>query len=564
MRQKHLKVFFLSLLVLTFLAACNDDNDNKGGGGRSEPEAVVPAVESETANLALFGDIDPTKTAEVGESQPSLLLDDDAIDYSAFGMQFLDDQEPAVAQAEGDATPLSGSVDEKLQLVRTALEEQGAAVNELVNRSISGIQSTVSLVVFDVEYAGSAYTSSAIRNLLLDLFGSDADVAVLPTGGAAGREFRVSMAFWEIDDQLFTWLAVFASGFADEVAQTYGDVNNGSAVMTAGAAANLVGNSQRFSQNEDASNAADILWIIDNSGSMSEEQQNLGNGVDQFFDSLITAGVDFHLGATTTDSGDCTSLTELPDGSGDRFISPTTANGKAMWSDEAEGQPVSGIARPGSSGSASETGFFCADQVALGDFDRQSAPNIAVFVSDEPENETVYEVKPYGADTTYMTRNFNAYKQVFTASGTTFFAIVGPSEQIRATFESTPPSGENDDCDGDGGSAEGGAHYRDIALSTGGSASSICANASSWNVMFEQIIQAATGLASSFQLDSVPLVSTVVVTVDGVEVPRDVSHSNGFDVLYNSQGAALVFYGEALPQAGNEIAVVYQSLTATP
>lgn len=562
MRQKNLKVFLLSFLFLFALSACNDDS--KGSGGSSEPETATPAVESEHANLALFGDIDPNKTTEAGESQPSLLLDDEDIDYSAFGMQFVNVQEPAVAQAEGDATPTSDAVDEKLQLVRSALEEQGASVNELVNRNISGIQAAVSLIVLDVEFAGSAYTSSAIRNLLLDQFGSDANVAVLPSGGAAGREFRVSMAFWQLDDQLFTWLAVFASSFAEQVTRTYGDVNNGSAVMTAGTAANLVDNTQSFSQNEEASNAADILWVIDNSGSMSEEQQNLGSGVDQFFDSLITAGVDFHLGATTTDSGYCTTLTELPDGSGDRFISPATVNGKAMWSHEAEGEAPSGIARPGANGSGSETGFFCADQVALGDFDRETAPNIAVFVSDEPENESVYEVKPHGADSSYVARNFNTYKQVFTASGTTFFAIVGPSEQTRDTFESPMPSGEGYDCVGDGGSASGGAHYRDIALSTGGSASSICASADSWNVMFEQVIQAATGLASSFQLDFVPLASTVEVSVDGVAVPRDVGHSNGFDVLYSNQGAALVFYGDALPQAGDEISVTYQSLPPAP
>lgn len=553
----------LSSFVLIFsLTACDDDSSRKGGGG--EPEPASAAVESQDANIALFGDIDPDKTAEVGESQPSLLLDDQEIDYAAFGMALVA-PEPAVAQAEGDAVAPE-DVGSKVDSVRAALEADDASVNQLVNRSFSGIQSVVSLVVLEVEYVGGSHTSADVRNLLLGVFGSDADVAILPVGGTGGREFRVSMAFWDVNDELLTWVAVFANTTANEVAQRYGDVNNGSAVMTAGAAQNLVNNSQSFTQNEDASNAADILWIIDNSGSMGEEQQNLGNGVDQFFDSLTTAGVDFHLGATTTDSFHCGELTALPDASGDNFISPATVNGKAMWSDDGgEGGQPSGIARPGANGSATETGLFCADQVDLTGFDRESAPNIAVFVSDEPDNETVAGALPPGSEDAYVARDFATYKQAFVASGTTYFAIVGPFESVRQTFADPVPSGGDDyNCSGEGGSANGGAHYRDIALSTGGSASSICANSSSWAVMYEQIIQAATGLASSFQLDAVPLASTVEVTVDGVEVARDVSHASGFDVLYSGQGAALVFYGEALPESGDVIAVTYQSLPANP
>ena len=47
-------------------------------------------------------------------------------------------------------------------------------------------------------------------------------------------------------------------------------------------------------------NQLDLLWVIDNSGSMCEEQELLRNNFDTFLDGLAAARVDFHLAVTTT------------------------------------------------------------------------------------------------------------------------------------------------------------------------------------------------------------------------------------------------------------------------
>jgi hypothetical protein len=47
--------------------------------------------------------------------------------------------------------------------------------------------------------------------------------------------------------------------------------------------------------------AADVLFVIDNSGSMQEEQQNLAKNFDNFFSTLTASGLDFHVGIVTTD-----------------------------------------------------------------------------------------------------------------------------------------------------------------------------------------------------------------------------------------------------------------------
>lgn len=45
----------------------------------------------------------------------------------------------------------------------------------------------------------------------------------------------------------------------------------------------------------------DILWMIDNSGSMAAEQEKVAERFNQFFNQLIISGVDYHIGVITSD-----------------------------------------------------------------------------------------------------------------------------------------------------------------------------------------------------------------------------------------------------------------------
>lgn len=53
----------------------------------------------------------------------------------------------------------------------------------------------------------------------------------------------------------------------------------------------------------------DILWIVDNSGSMAEEQRALGVNFSSFISQLVDSGIDFQTAVTSTD----TCETEAPD-----------------------------------------------------------------------------------------------------------------------------------------------------------------------------------------------------------------------------------------------------------
>lgn len=56
-----------------------------------------------------------------------------------------------------------------------------------------------------------------------------------------------------------------------------------------------------FVQNVAQDAAVDILWVIDNSGSMGDEQTDLANNFDLFIRDFITKGIDFKMAITTTD-----------------------------------------------------------------------------------------------------------------------------------------------------------------------------------------------------------------------------------------------------------------------
>ncbi|MGC6493585.1 MAG: hypothetical protein ACON5B_12170 [Myxococcota bacterium] len=48
-------------------------------------------------------------------------------------------------------------------------------------------------------------------------------------------------------------------------------------------------------------NKVDILWVVDNSGSMAEEQALIANAAPALVSNLIKSGLDWHMGVVTTD-----------------------------------------------------------------------------------------------------------------------------------------------------------------------------------------------------------------------------------------------------------------------
>ena len=48
----------------------------------------------------------------------------------------------------------------------------------------------------------------------------------------------------------------------------------------------------------------DVLWVVDNSGSMSEEQGQVVANFQDFINEFISLGLDYHMAVVTTDMDD--------------------------------------------------------------------------------------------------------------------------------------------------------------------------------------------------------------------------------------------------------------------
>ncbi len=132
---------------------------------------------------------------------------------------------------------------------------------------------------------------------------------------------------------------------------------------------------------QDDATAVDVLWVIDNSGSMSDEVGDLADAFQTFIDAFVDYELDYHIGVITTDMDD-------PAHSG-RF------QGEVITSltDDPEAEFTSQAAQ-GFDGSADEQGFkaskhaLTAPLVNQGhnqDFLRTDARLAVVFVSDEDD-----------------------------------------------------------------------------------------------------------------------------------------------------------------------------------
>lgn len=135
----------------------------------------------------------------------------------------------------------------------------------------------------------------------------------------------------------------------------------------------------------------DVLWVIDNSGSMAAEQQKLAARFGSFFQQLIVSGVDHHTAVVTTDpaeGGALRSFSGVVEGCDrcavlDRGVSCDDVDGSCdaavVFRD---------LVQPGTDGTSFEQGFAQAVLALDGrnpGFLRDDASLFVIFVSDEDE-----------------------------------------------------------------------------------------------------------------------------------------------------------------------------------
>ncbi|TVQ92232.1 MAG: choice-of-anchor D domain-containing protein [Deltaproteobacteria bacterium] len=303
------------------------------------------------------------------------------------------------------------------------------------------------------------------------------------------------------------------------------------------ATVDVMGSGADYSTNEEAwvqpeVDSVDVLFIVDNSCSMSGLQDQLGSRFRSFIEAFHAIGADYQIGVTSTDMDDPTHSGHL--------LGPK----KIMTGDDPDVYDLFvEAASLGTSGSPDERGTDAA-YAALTEplisgpnagLIRDDATLSVIILSDEDDYSRM--------ETPDFISWFNAYKS--DPDKSSFSAIVGDWHDtpgaIGCSSGGFPPV-----------MAESGRRYIMVQEATGGVFQSICED--DFDAVLTHMAYGSSGLHIAFELEREPItIGGITVTVDGVEIPRH--PVNGW--YYDAHANAVRFARSAIPGPGSVIIITY-------
>lgn len=263
----------------------------------------------------------------------------------------------------------------------------------------------------------------------------------------------------------------------------------------------------------------DILLVVDNSGSMSEEQSLLASSASSLLSGLNQDGWDFHIGVITTDTDTASAAGVLLSTGGLSWVENTTPDLQDTYSEV--------ILSAGTNGSATERGLRAIDRFLdkrdsqNAGFYREEAAFHVVVISDEDDYSVNDPTVPS------MVSSLTSLKA--STDRVVVTSIVGPN-----------PLG----CNGTNGVAEPGARYLSVSNQLGGSSTSICTtDASDWVSAVEQ------------DRDALPFVSGIVLPQAGSSAAPSIqvfdafgnatSLTEGADYTYDASSSTVSLLDES-------------------
>ncbi len=226
----------------------------------------------------------------------------------------------------------------------------------------------------------------------------------------------------------------------------------------------------------------DVLWVIDNSCSMRDEQESLVSNFPSFMQYFLSSGLDYHLGVITLDVDTNSDSGRLREVDGRKFIDAST---------EDPVDTFSRVATVGTDGSGIEKGrgavFLALESLrdsANAGFYRDDAAIHTVVITDEGDDTDFLPLEEFIAW-------YRGLKRLRTRR--TFSSIVSPQ----------------------GAGAYNGSSYLEITDRVGGIPWNI--DSPEWDRVLDLLGVQASGLRQEFFLSKRPIPSTI-----GVEVTKEV------------------------------------------
>jgi hypothetical protein len=293
--------------------------------------------------------------------------------------------------------------------------------------------------------------------------------------------------------------------------------------------------SQSRFQGSVANNKVDILWVIDNSGSMAPKQTTLANGFADFIQIFDTKGFDYRMAVVTTDllaqDGDFQGVTKVltPSTAGLAAAFQNNVQVGALGAANAQAIDVTLLALSNAKLTGNNTGFL-----------RSDAHLAVIYLSDADDNDST-------SSTSDLTTFLNTLKpQIFDVIARTYKNNYTLSAVVAPSF---PDAG----CTAlyGAGTYERGTKFINLANSTNGSVASICnaSFAAGLTSLSQRIAEAITEIP----LSRAPDQSTIQVLFNGSVVAQDAT--NGW--TYDSANQKIVFHGTAIPTDNTAISINY-------
>lgn len=265
----------------------------------------------------------------------------------------------------------------------------------------------------------------------------------------------------------------------------------------------------------------DILWVVDNSSSVGDEQATFAYNLAAWFDEQLGSGLvpDWQLAVVTTDVSDSGAFVSQW---GQPVLTPAVPDA---------GYQFSGNANLGMGGSGIEQGFHNAWQALEPagpnpSFLRAPAALSIIFLSDEAEQS--------GSIQGWEPEEYVAAFQGLKAD---------PSWVILSAI-----SGGASGCNGAGGWASAGADYVLAASMTGGLSVSICD--ANWSAAFADPAWRPEGLVGWFPLSLAPVPASVEVTIEGVPLASSAWQ-------WEEPGNVIVIEPGVWPEEGELVEITY-------
>lgn len=360
-------------------------------------------------------------------------------------------------------------------------------------------------ITLGTEETLTALLQTLIQQTAIDKVGGTASALVPAATEIAAKEYQLDITLSYAPD---SGGAVLTSTLvAKDKATLYSDliVSTTSESITSSKQAKLLLQNDSFTAVNQTVSKADFLFVIDNSGSMSDEQQAISDLTKAFTDTMLNASVDFMVGTITTDTDEL--------------------RGEGFTNDIAQ---IAQDFKPGTWGSATERGIYYSEKALLpggtveaAGYPRAGASLSVVIMSDEPSQYP-----------TSINGKFDVDSNIFVDKGYRVYSIVNPND---ASYS----------------------QYDDLATRTLGKTLNINVT-DEYGSFVETMAQNAGASSAGYELTQAKtkqiLSSSIAVKVAGVSVDRD--SADGWQ--YYPLSKSIVFTGSAIPNEGENISIAYQ------